>query len=94
MCFIVHTRVGDDPANTGALFISINQTCKDQGEYTPEGLGNMGFQHAEAREGEHWELSWHFPVVLMTQFLSRMLPVYAGERRSICLMKWGSISYR
>lgn len=34
MCFIVHTRVGDNPANTGALFISINQTCKDQGGYT------------------------------------------------------------
>lgn len=37
MCFIVHTHVGDDPAHTGALFISINQTCKDQGGYTPGG---------------------------------------------------------
>jgi hypothetical protein len=54
----------------------------------------MGFQHAEAWEGEHWGLSWHFPEVLMTQILSRLFPVYAGEIGSICLIKWGSISYR
>lgn len=75
MCFITHTLVRGDPANIGALFISINPTCKYWGRAvgdTLKGLRNMGLQPAAAREREHRD-SGHSPEVLMTQCQPGML---------------------